>query len=87
MRSTDENRGDKTLELDNANFVVSPEKYKAFLAALDEPPKSVPALRKLLSDETAKNFYQKPGFEPAPHNEFHLFMKISDIRASLSDED
>jgi len=42
----------KALELDNANFVVSREKYKAFLAALDEPPKSIPALRKLFSDES-----------------------------------
>ena len=38
-------------------------------------------------NETAKNFYQKLGFESAPHNEFHLFMKISDIKASLVDED
>ncbi len=38
-------------------------------------------------DETAKNFYQKLGFESAPHNEFHLFMKISDIKASFADEE
>ncbi len=38
-------------------------------------------------DETAKNFYQKLGFQSAPHNKFHLFMKISDIKASLTDED
>jgi len=38
-------------------------------------------------DETAKNFYQKLGFESAPHNEFHLFMKMSDIRASLANEE
>ena len=38
-------------------------------------------------DENAKNFYQKLGFESAPHNEFHLFMKISDIKASFADEE
>ncbi len=42
----------EALEFDNADFVVSREKYKAFLAALDEPPKSIPALRKLFSDES-----------------------------------
>lgn len=35
-------------------------------------------------DESAKNFYQKLGFISAPHNEFHLFMKMSDIKESLS---
>jgi uncharacterized protein (DUF1778 family) len=38
-------------ELDNAQFVVSREKYEQFLAALDEPPKSIPALRKLFSED------------------------------------
>ena len=38
-------------------------------------------------DEAAKNFYQKLGFQPAPHNEFHLFMKMSDIRASLANDE
>ena len=41
----------EALEMDNANFVVSREKYEQFLAALDEPPKSIPALRKLFSEE------------------------------------
>jgi GNAT superfamily N-acetyltransferase len=36
-------------------------------------------------DETAKKFYEKFGFQSSPHNEFHLFLKISDIRASLMD--
>ncbi len=40
----------EALELDNADFVVSRKKHKAFLAALDEPPKSIPALRKLFSE-------------------------------------
>lgn len=40
----------ETLELDNANFVVSPENYKAFLAVLDTPPRYIPALRKLFSE-------------------------------------
>jgi uncharacterized protein (DUF1778 family) len=39
------------LDMDNANFVVSREKYEQFLAALDEPPKSIPALRKLFSED------------------------------------
>lgn len=34
-------------------------------------------------DESAKKFYQKLGFVSAPHNEFHLFLKMSDIKASL----
>jgi GNAT superfamily N-acetyltransferase len=37
-------------------------------------------------DAAAKAFYEKFGFEPAPHNEFHLFLKMSDIRASLVDK-
>jgi len=40
----------EALEADNANFVVSREQYKQFLAALAEPPKSIPALRKLFSE-------------------------------------
>lgn len=40
----------EALEMDNANFVVSWEQYEQFLAALDEPPKSIPALRKLFSE-------------------------------------
>ena len=36
-------------------------------------------------DESAKIFYEKLGFQPSPHNEFHLFLKMSDIRASLTD--
>lgn len=43
----------EALELDNADFVVSRKKYKEFLAALDESPKSIPALRKLFSDKSA----------------------------------
>lgn len=41
----------EALESDNANFVVSREKYEQFLAALDEKPKSIPALRKLFSED------------------------------------
>ena len=36
-------------------------------------------------DESAKIFYEKLGFQPSPHNEFQLFLKMSDIRASLTD--
>ncbi len=39
----------QALEADNANFVVSLEVYEQFLAALDEPPRSIPSLKKLLS--------------------------------------
>lgn len=42
----------EALEMDNANFVIGKKKYKEFLAALDETPKSVPALRKLFSEES-----------------------------------
>lgn len=38
-------------------------------------------------DESAKIFYEKFGFESSPNNEFHLFLKISDIRASLTDHE
>jgi len=41
----------EALEMDNADFVISREKYEQFLAALDEPPKSIPALRRLFSEE------------------------------------
>lgn len=41
----------EALEMDNANFVVSREKYDQFLAALDEEPKSIAALRKLFSED------------------------------------
>jgi GNAT superfamily N-acetyltransferase len=37
-------------------------------------------------DESAKAFYEKLGFQPSPYNEFHLYLKMSDIRASLVDE-
>lgn len=36
-------------------------------------------------DEPAKAFYEKFGFQSSPHNDFHLFLKISDIRASLKE--
>ena len=39
----------EALELDQGHFVVSREKYEAFLAALDEPTKPIPALQRLFS--------------------------------------
>lgn len=36
-------------------------------------------------DEPAKAFYEKFGFQRSAHNEFHLFLKMSDIKASLAD--
>ncbi len=38
------------LNLDNAHFVLSPEKYRKFVAALDEPLRPNAALRKLFSE-------------------------------------
>lgn len=38
-------------------------------------------------DESAKTFYENFGFKPSPHHEFHLFLKMSDIRTSLADEE
>lgn len=43
----------EALELDNAHFLVSREDYDAFLKKLDEPPRSIPALRQLFSDPTS----------------------------------
>ena len=35
-------------------------------------------------DDTAKRFYQKYGFEPSPIDAYHLFLRLSDIVASLA---
>lgn len=43
----------RALELDNAHFVVSREDYEAFLKKLDEPPRTIPTLRQLMSDPTS----------------------------------
>src|ERR1041384_7233266 len=34
-------------------------------------------------DESAKRFYEKFGFEPSPTDAYHLFLRLSDILASL----
>jgi predicted N-acetyltransferase YhbS len=34
-------------------------------------------------DDTAKRFYEKFGFERSPTDDYHLFLKVSDILASL----
>ena len=34
-------------------------------------------------DDAAKSFYQKFGFEPSPIDDYHLFLRVSDILASL----
>ena len=34
-------------------------------------------------DDSAKHFYEKFGFEPSPIDTYHLFLKLSDILASL----
>ena len=36
-------------------------------------------------DETAKKFYEKFDFEPAPADEFQLFLRVADIRKNLPD--
>jgi uncharacterized protein (DUF1778 family) len=41
----------EALEMDNADFSISHEKYEQFLAALDENPRPVAALRKLFAEE------------------------------------
>jgi len=35
--------------LDQGHFVLSPERWEAFCALLDRPPRQVPALQKLLT--------------------------------------
>lgn len=35
-------------------------------------------------DEKAKNFYRQFGFESSPINEYHLYLLIQDIEATLS---
>ena len=35
-------------------------------------------------DAAAKAFYERYGFEPSPIDPYHLFLKISDIKASLA---
>ena len=34
-------------------------------------------------DDSAKSFYEKFGFEPSPIDAYHLFLRVSDILASL----
>ena len=35
---------------DDANFTLSKDRFEAFCAALDAPPRNIPALRKLLTE-------------------------------------
>lgn len=35
-------------------------------------------------DDTAQRFYEKYGFEPSPIDAYHLYLKLSDIVASLA---
>ena len=37
---------------DQVHFELSPERWDAFCAALDAPPKEIPALRKLLTEKS-----------------------------------
>lgn len=43
----------RALEMDDGHFLMSPDDYSAFLKMLDEPPRSIPALRRLLSKPTS----------------------------------
>lgn len=38
--------------IDDANFMLDKDRWNAFCAALDVPPRSLPALRKLLTGES-----------------------------------
>jgi uncharacterized protein (DUF1778 family) len=38
---------------DQVHFEISPQRWEAFCAALDMPPKEIPALHKLLTEKTA----------------------------------
>ncbi len=35
-------------------------------------------------DDAARAFYERSGFEPSPIDDYHLFLKVSDILASLT---
>jgi GNAT superfamily N-acetyltransferase len=37
-------------------------------------------------DQTAQAFYQKYGFEPSPIDEFHLFLLMKDIKATIGSQ-
>jgi predicted DNA-binding antitoxin AbrB/MazE fold protein len=45
---SDETAGGEAV-LDQTRFVLSPERWEAFCALLDRPPKELPALQKLLT--------------------------------------
>ena len=47
---------------DQAHFTLSPERWDAFCAALDAPPKDIPALRRLL---TEPSIFDGHGTSPA----------------------
>jgi uncharacterized protein (DUF1778 family) len=40
----------EALEMDNANFILSSNKYEEFLAALDKTPTAKPNLKRLLTE-------------------------------------
>ncbi len=48
---------------DQSHFYLSPEKWDEFCAALDAPPKELPALRKLLTEPSV--FDKKRSSNPA----------------------
>ena len=45
---SDESAGSEAV-LDQTHFVLSPERWEAFCALLDRPPKELPALKNLLT--------------------------------------
>jgi len=46
--------------LDPVRFVLSPERWEAFCALLDRPPKQIPALQKLLTQPSILDDNRRP---------------------------
>lgn len=46
--------------LDQAHFLLSPERWEAFCALLDRPPRQVPALQKLLTQPSVLDVSNPP---------------------------
>jgi uncharacterized protein (DUF1778 family) len=46
---------------EQVHFVLPPERWQAFCAALDAPPREIPALKKLLTEESIFDGQGSPG--------------------------
>jgi predicted DNA-binding antitoxin AbrB/MazE fold protein len=51
--------GDAAAALDQANFVLSPERWDAFCAVLDRTPRQIPALQKLLTQPSVLDDHRR----------------------------